>query len=67
MDDKGLLAMSGSPGPEEGKEAGSVAYVFSPTSQLQQVWPPLELATCRWQPWAVRLCQPAGGRVGYDP
>lgn len=34
VDDKGLLATSGSPGPEEGKEAGSVAYVFFLTSQL---------------------------------
>lgn len=41
--------------------------MFSPTSQLQQVWPPLGLATCGRQPWAVRVCQRAGGRVGYDP
>lgn len=53
MDDKGLLATSGSPGPEEGKEAGSVVCVFSLTSQLQRVWPPLSLAACWRQPWAV--------------
>lgn len=53
MDDKGLLATSGSPGPEEGKEAGSVVCLFSLTSQLQGVCPPLSLAA-RWrQPWAV--------------